>query len=438
MDLSTIKEYLLLFLKYPEDPIKRSRRIKVNSIITLFYGISILFIFIIQCTGWTGEELTNKIVSKIISSWLFFCLISIVILIPFWYALGVLIHWKVPEIITPLVAKENANIIAQEIENRVLQEIVSIQQCEDCKDYKYSRKLLGKYLEEFDTHAKFVEAFPGFKKQSDPKDLDFIIESLDTWKYGKLLCMLVNKEYYEEKKQPDNVGIVTSQRDSLFKYFLCFAGVIKNTKRVKRIFCTSPIINNNTIDEERAKWMFEYILLNVGTGVELCLFNDTDGKARTLPNYHIDYVVGLHPDVNNVLYSKRTLFLSYDEKNSNAVESKVMVCEDQLIANIFEADFYSRLRGKTKSGGVGIMSYDRIPIHIENYKKNTKRGVDYDYQKLSNDLKRLYEAIKLDDDKAQECVSELIDYISNYSEEKPNRDTLQKIKKQLNNISFSR
>lgn len=343
MDVLEIIKSIFVLWWYPEQRAEEGRKeckkcIRLRAVaimviaIIAFILIIILFVFstnlpqkVLDTTVfeknllWINSITLSDLLKTIFLVGLFLCLVI------FFYALGVFKHWKLRDESEFVDIRYIQKLFDEryELDNR---------RCSECDKYSDTGKLIVKALETYD-YSQFISFFKdatGLKE----KELNLIKEDFKTeHKYAKLLCVLSNPQYYTPDTNPD-------QLEGLVHYFISFYPYINSEKRIKRVFSLSAI--GNTTDpsyNEKAKWLFQYLLVNYITGVETCLLvNEEDLKI------HVDYVVGKYPEGSNRLYSKRKSYFSY-EVQAEKKKDYTIQSSDQLVINILEADFYERWKG---------------------------------------------------------------------------------------------
>ena len=343
MDILEIIERIFRLWNYPEQRTEEGRRECQKLIRGRAKGLmiltSIVFILsIIFCVYFGTETTFNMKVKEIMLGWkdvtlsdlLWICMgaCSILSLATFVYALGVYNHWKLRESSEFVDIRYIQKLFNEryELDNR---------RCSECDKYSHTGKLIVKALENR-SHEKFISFFKDATRLN-PEALNLIKEDFKREpKYAKLLCVLSNPQYFTPE-----TNII--QLEQLTHYFISFYPYINDQKRIKRIFSLSAIgaigEKREPIYHEKAKWLFQYLLINYITGVETCLLVDEEGLK-----IHVDYVVGKYPEGEYRLYSKRKSYFSYEVENEKDKDYTIQ-SSDQLFTNILETDFYERWKG---------------------------------------------------------------------------------------------
>lgn len=296
------------------------------------------------------------------------------------YAYGVLKDLK-PNFTRDLISEP----IKESIQNDV--SFLQLKQCKQCSNYFLSSSFIVNRIEQLTSHSDFVNICLKLSTQTHPEGLSAIKDYFNSNYSCKLLCLLTNPQYYTPQTNPNNLI-------DLLQYFESFYPLKKEGKRIKRVFNLSALGNkSDNYYDEKKKWMFQYVLMNVITGVETCVLDDT--KDNQLHHLIVDYVIGMDSDKKNSLYSNRKLFLSYQDTN----EEKVLVFEDQLLTNVFEADFYERLKGNSNNGGYSVVRRRSI------IDKKDKMKIDI------NDINNINVFLNLTQDIMISCVKNMIQII---------------------------
>lgn len=297
------------------------------------------------------------------------------------YAYGVLKDLK------PTIAK---NIISEPIKESLQNDVsfLQLKQCAQCSNYFLSSSFIIDRIEQLTSHSDFVKiCFSLSQKKVSPQDLLEIKNYFKRNNPCKLLCLLTNPQYYTPNTDKNNLI-------DLLQYFESFYPLQEDGKRIKRVFNLSAIGKSDEPNyNEKKEWLFQYVLMNVLTGVETCVLDDTNDDQ--LHHLTIDYVIGMETDKNTRLYSKRKLFLSYQETDKD----QVLIFEDQLLTNVFEADFYDRLKNNPNSGG-----YSSVRSRVIIEKKDKDKIND-------NDIDEIYNLLGLSGEKMISCVDNMIKVI---------------------------
>ena len=237
--------------------------------------------------------------------------------------------------------------------------------CLACEKYSDSEKLIIAELK-VRQHKEYIEYFQkatGLKAEALNK---IVKDYLEEPSKALLLCVLSNPDYFTPKSD-------ATQLRSLTHYFIYFyPQLCKGRKQIKRIFSKSVIGKKTDQDyKDKVRWLFHYLLINYITGVDTCLLLNENGL-----NCKMDYVIGKYPGNNGNLFTRRVVYLSYEDKKDTLLVDGTIVSEDQLFANVLESDFYDRWDGNIenkKTGGVSFRDKIIIPnINITNNKKKKK------------------------------------------------------------------
>lgn len=269
--------------------------------------------------------------------------------------------------------------IKESIQNDV--SFLQLKQCAQCSNYFLSSSFIVNRIEQLKTHSDFVNICVGFQKVK-PQALSEIKNYFNSNNSCKLLCLLTNPQYYTPNTNKKNLI-------DLLQYFESFYPLKKDNRRIKRVFNMSALGEPDSDYHEKKEWMFQYVLMNVITGVETCVLDDTNDNG--LHKLTVDYVVGMATDKNTSLYSKRKLFLSYQDNN----QEQVLIFEDQLLTNVFEADFYDRLKGNFNNGSYSVKRSRSV------IDKRDKENVD------GSDIKKINEFLKLKKEEMVSCVDNM-------------------------------
>lgn len=389
--LSKIWDYLFnLFGHHNTDnPEKFSKQVRWQSIalivISILLGIALSVL--IYCVGINEIPLANKVENG-----------ENILYKPTSYAWGMIIAmlffvWTVSAyaygVLKDLKPNTNRNLISDPLKDSLQNDVsfLQLKQCERCSNYLLSSSFIINRIEKIQTHSEFVQICKSISRVP-PQNLLEIKNYFNSNSSCKLLCLLTNPQYYSPETEPGNLI-------DLLQYFESFYPLKNKNRRIKRVFNLSALgQKDDTKYQEKKQWMFQYVLMNVLTGVETCVLDDTvDTKLHKLT---VDYVVGMATDSSN-LYSKRKLFLSYQDHD----DEQVLVFEDQLLTNVFEADFYDRLKGNSSTGSYVVKRRREI---ID------KR--DTDKEKIDcKDIKKINEFLQLKNNEMVACVNNMKDVI---------------------------
>lgn len=227
------------------------------------------------------------------------------------------------------------NAIKEELENV---KKIEIELCNNCDKYSESKKMISDVFKKEDTHQKFIEYYTKVtEKRSSGSGLENVKEQFKQSGYTKLLCVLSNNQYFDTEK--------SKTLEKLTNYFLSFYPYIGvEGKRIKRIFSKSVIFDSteesqtglSSISEEKKKWLLQYILANIITGVETYLLvSEEDIRC------HVDYVIK-----KTEQHQSNRVYFSDDRSGVN----HALISKDQLLLTVLEDDFYNRLYGEVASG----------------------------------------------------------------------------------------